>query len=72
MESNTYGQKKLGLQALAKRFLGKELNKDWRVRGGNWEAPKLSKLQVSYYYILFLNFFFFLIKKMVGKGTQSC
>ncbi|XP_076035401.1 exonuclease 3'-5' domain-containing 2 [Oratosquilla oratoria] len=38
----------LGLKSLAQTFLGITLNKDWRVRGSDWEAPVLTARQVSY------------------------
>lgn len=37
----------LGLSALAKTFLGRILDKDWRVRASDWEADTLSRRQVS-------------------------
>lgn len=40
--------KKLGLSALAKEFLGKKLDKDWRVRASDWEAEPLTKRQINY------------------------
>ena len=39
---------KLGLEALAESFLGVSLDKDWRVRAGDWEAETLSERQLNY------------------------
>ena len=39
---------KLGLEALAETFLGVSLDKDWKVRAGNWEAETLSERQLNY------------------------
>ncbi|XP_023343406.1 exonuclease 3'-5' domain-containing protein 2 [Eurytemora carolleeae] len=39
---------KLGLEALALNYLGVQLDKDWRIRSGNWEAPELSPRQLTY------------------------
>ncbi|KAK8394426.1 hypothetical protein O3P69_006544 [Scylla paramamosain] len=38
----------LGLAALALRFLGRTLDKDWRVRASDWEAETLTRRQQSY------------------------
>ncbi|CAL4121209.1 unnamed protein product, partial [Meganyctiphanes norvegica] len=45
--SESTEHKKLGLSALAKDFLGKKLDKDWRVRASDWEAQELTKRQVQ-------------------------
>jgi len=39
---------KLGLQSLAQNYLNVHLNKDWKLRGGNWEAKELSIGQINY------------------------
>ena len=39
---------KLGLEALAGTFLGVSLDKDWKVRAGDWEAETLSERQLNY------------------------
>jgi len=39
---------KLGLEALAESFLGVSLDKDWKVRAGDWEAETLSERQLNY------------------------
>lgn len=36
----------MGLNALAERYLGRTLDKDWRVRASDWEAKTLTKRQV--------------------------
>lgn len=36
----------MGLNALAERYLGRTLDKDWRVRASDWEAKMLTKRQV--------------------------
>jgi len=41
-------QGKLGLEALADIVLGVKLDKDWKLRAGNWEAEKLSHRQLVY------------------------
>lgn len=42
------GTPSLGLAALALRFLGRTLDKDWRVRASDWEAETLTRRQQSY------------------------
>ena len=39
---------KLGLDSLASRFLGLEMDKDWRLRASDWEAEQLSQRQTDY------------------------
>jgi len=39
---------KLGLEALAFMILGVKLDKDWKLRAGDWEAETLSTRQVEY------------------------
>ena len=39
---------KLGLEALAELYLGVSLDKDWKVRAGDWEADTLSERQIAY------------------------
>jgi hypothetical protein len=39
---------KLGLQSLAHCYLNVHLNKDWRIRSGNWESEELSADQINY------------------------
>ena len=39
---------RLGLEALAERVLGVALDKDWRLRAGDWEAATLDPRQVEY------------------------
>jgi hypothetical protein len=39
---------KLGLESLAAQVLGVTLDKDWRVRAGDWEADTLTDRQVNY------------------------
>ena len=39
---------KLGLEALAESFLGVSLDKDWKIRAGDWEAETLSERQLNY------------------------
>jgi len=46
LETSTPG--KLGLQSLAEQYLSVQLDKDWRLRSGNWEAKELSKRQIRY------------------------
>eukprot|EP00092_Neocalanus_flemingeri_P045105 GFUD01050253.1.p1 GENE.GFUD01050253.1~~GFUD01050253.1.p1 ORF type:complete len:571 (+),score=175.73 GFUD01050253.1:246-1958(+) len=41
-------QGKLGLEALANLVLGVQLDKDWRLRAGDWEAESLTQRQVDY------------------------
>jgi len=41
-------QGKLGLEALAFLVLGVQLDKDWKLRAGDWEAETLSDRQVDY------------------------
>jgi len=41
-------QGRLGLEALAQLVLGVKLDKDWRLRAGNWEAETLSDRQIEY------------------------
>lgn len=36
------------LAALAYKLLGCELDKDWHVRAGNWEAESLNSRQIEY------------------------
>ena len=36
----------MGLKALAEKYLGRTLDKDWRIRGSDWEADTLTKRQV--------------------------
>lgn len=38
----------MGLNALAGKYLGRTLDKDWRVRASDWEADTLTKRQESY------------------------
>lgn len=38
----------MGLNALAERYLGRTLDKDWRVRASDWEADTLTKRQENY------------------------
>ncbi|XP_042889306.1 exonuclease 3'-5' domain-containing protein 2-like [Penaeus japonicus] len=38
----------MGLNALAERYLGRTLDKDWRVRASDWEAKTLTKRQKRY------------------------
>lgn len=38
----------MGLNALAERYLGRTLDKDWRVRASDWEAKMLTKRQKRY------------------------
>nr|XP_053631172.1 LOW QUALITY PROTEIN: exonuclease 3'-5' domain-containing protein 2-like [Cherax quadricarinatus] len=38
----------MGLNALSQTYLGRTLDKNWRVRTGDWEADALSKRQVIY------------------------
>lgn len=47
-ETKVNGTLSLGLASLSLRFLGRTLDKDWRVRSSNWEAEKLTKRQLSY------------------------
>jgi len=39
---------KLGLESLALTYLGVQLDKDWRLRAGDWEAEILSVKQINY------------------------
>jgi len=39
---------KLGLQSLAEEYLSVNLDKDWRIRSGNWEAQELNERQITY------------------------
>ena len=39
---------KLGLEALAFMSLGVKLDKDWKLRAGDWEAETLSTRQLEY------------------------
>jgi len=39
---------KLGLEALAELYLGVSLDKDWKVRAGDWEVDTLSERQIAY------------------------
>ncbi|XP_071518285.1 exonuclease 3'-5' domain-containing protein 2-like isoform X1 [Panulirus ornatus] len=38
----------MGLNALSQKYLGRTLDKDWRVRASNWEADTLTKRQERY------------------------
>lgn len=38
----------IGLNGLSQKFLGKSLDKDWRIRAGDWEAHTLSPKQIKY------------------------
>ncbi|CAL4182676.1 unnamed protein product, partial [Meganyctiphanes norvegica] len=38
----------IGLNGLSQKLLGKSLNKDWRIRAGDWEAHELSPKQIKY------------------------
>jgi len=42
------GLPKTGLAGLAMEFLGATMDKDWRVRAGDWEAAELSDRQIEY------------------------
>lgn len=51
----------MGLNALAQKYLGRTLDKDWRVRASDWEADTLTRRQVKYkvnYFLLFRRKFF--------------
>lgn len=48
LSSESTTNRKLGLSALAKEFLGKKLDKDWRVRASDWEAEELTRRQINY------------------------
>ncbi|CAL4069565.1 unnamed protein product, partial [Meganyctiphanes norvegica] len=38
----------IGLNGLSQKLLGKSLDKDWRIRAGDWEAHELSPKQIKY------------------------
>lgn len=50
-KSESSGVKKstggMGLNALSQKYLGRTLDKDWRVRASDWEADTLTRRQVN-------------------------
>jgi len=65
---------KLGLQSLALQYLSVELDKDWRLRAGNWEAETLTIQQINYAAndaLVAVNILWVLMKELIHSGTLS-
>jgi len=65
---------KLGLESLAYKILGVKLDKDWKLRGGDWEAEVLSERQIRYAAndaLVAVNIFWFLLRDFLYGSVWS-
>jgi len=66
---------KLGLQSLAHFYLDVMLDKDWRLRGGDWEAEELSAAQLNYAAndaLVAVNILWVLLHSNLKRTLMSC
>jgi len=65
---------KLGLESLASEILGVSLDKDWRLRAGDWEADILSERQIKYAAndaLVAVNIFWFVVRDHLFSSLRG-